>query len=816
MSQHLPKDIPETADLEREEDPLAQLARIISAGSVFGLMPDAAPKDREEAVLAPVMPFAARQAEKPSADEEMPLGEDGKAGTLPREAQSDVEAVALSSGSSGLFDDLDNALGAQLEAELISELRGEPETGPSRPFAGTGMDISDTAPEMQFETEAGTGLKIDALPQFEASPAIREETLFEEDRAGENAGRQPDSEHADTGSILENTQADRKGLSGGEDDAPIVAAHAGSEPEPMPPSMPAVEPVFEISPTEPETVPAQEEIAPETVMTAPMQEKAPRPTSSAAIEEALNLDSFFDAEFAAATGRLAALASASRETADSQGKQAFGPTGFVSWVPSAAPETDRPVSALASPEPSGIPDADGAMSPASKGIRQTRFVSGDADPLDTIEFDTQDDDFSFTQAAGQGTSRGTILALAVALVLIVTVIGAGAYFISGIQSGGDGDIVIAADPTPVRVKPDDPGGIAIPNQDRTVYETISGAGSDPVETSESGLVDRSETPIVNLEPEAAEPAPRVILPGPANNETISATVPPRGPRKVRTVVIRPDGTVVGSQGETGGTAGADGAQTASAPETSSPRTITIGSPDGEHFTPRVVNTEKVVAALPQEDAIAGIVDRAADGGPAQNIEGGEIHPEAADALDRLPSEEIVEASAALPSEAASPVSSGVSLPGGSASASGLPPLPRANASRPVSPASSSASRGIATASAAPIDLRPSVRPADEEAAVSTAASVPVAAAGAPAPSSGSGFVVQLSSQRSPDEARETFKSLQRRYAVLSGYQPVIQRADLGDRGIYHRLRVGPFERGEAIRLCETLKSAGGDCIVSTN
>ena len=76
-------------------------------------------------------------------------------------------------------------------------------------------------------------------------------------------------------------------------------------------------------------------------------------------------------------------------------------------------------------------------------------------------------------------------------------------------------------------------------------------------------------------------------------------------------------------------------------------------------------------------------------------------------------------------------------------------------------------------------------------------------------------MVQVSSQRSEDAARATFRDLQTRYpGILGGYNANIQRADLGDRGIYFRVRVGPFASADAQSLCSALKNAGGDCILA--
>ena len=76
--------------------------------------------------------------------------------------------------------------------------------------------------------------------------------------------------------------------------------------------------------------------------------------------------------------------------------------------------------------------------------------------------------------------------------------------------------------------------------------------------------------------------------------------------------------------------------------------------------------------------------------------------------------------------------------------------------------------------------------------------------------------MQLSSQRSEEQARATFNGLKQLYPGLLGDKtPNIQRADLGDKGIYYRVRVGPMaDRAGAIQFCEELKSSGGKCFVT--
>jgi hypothetical protein len=78
--------------------------------------------------------------------------------------------------------------------------------------------------------------------------------------------------------------------------------------------------------------------------------------------------------------------------------------------------------------------------------------------------------------------------------------------------------------------------------------------------------------------------------------------------------------------------------------------------------------------------------------------------------------------------------------------------------------------------------------------------------------------VQISSQRSEAEAQASFRTIQAKFSsLLADRQPIIRRADLGDKGIYFRTMVGPFASAdEATQFCGSLKSAGGQCVVQRN
>ena len=84
--------------------------------------------------------------------------------------------------------------------------------------------------------------------------------------------------------------------------------------------------------------------------------------------------------------------------------------------------------------------------------------------------------------------------------------------------------------------------------------------------------------------------------------------------------------------------------------------------------------------------------------------------------------------------------------------------------------------------------------------------------------SGGGYAVQVTSERSESNAQAALQTLQVKYPnQLRGRQPIIRRFDLGAKGIYYRVLVGPFASAdEAAGLCSRLKAAGGNCIVQRN
>jgi hypothetical protein len=80
------------------------------------------------------------------------------------------------------------------------------------------------------------------------------------------------------------------------------------------------------------------------------------------------------------------------------------------------------------------------------------------------------------------------------------------------------------------------------------------------------------------------------------------------------------------------------------------------------------------------------------------------------------------------------------------------------------------------------------------------------------------YVVQVAAQKSEGEAQQTWQALQQKYSgVLAGQQASIRRVDLGERGVFYRAQVGPFTtRAQASEVCQSLKAAGGECVIQRN
>lgn len=177
---------------------------------------------------------------------------------------------------------------------------------------------------------------------------------------------------------------------------------------------------------------------------------------------------------------------------------------------------------------------------------------------------------------------------------------------TGLQSGS-APPVIQADAGPMKARPENPGGVVVPNQDTAIFtrkpEDMKGAkmvGGEEQPVDVAAKVQQARAPAAAapadpssttaaLAPNGGTPASAVELPKPPQP---TAAVPGLGePRKVRTVSVRPDGTIIDAAGDI-----PIGRTAALAPGTipsSSPPAVTGATP-----APRRTDAVAPVAPLP--------------------------------------------------------------------------------------------------------------------------------------------------------------------------------------------------------------------------
>ncbi len=373
--------------------------------------------------------------------------------------------------------------------------------------------------------------------------------------------------------------------------------------------------------------------------------------------------------------------------------------------------------------------------------------------------------------------RGLMTAAAAAVLLLAAGFAGWAFF--GGSSGFGETVVVKAPDGPYKVKPDPNAQEVVASAEgASVYDSVGGTPPK----SEERLVARSgDVPEL---PAVTPHVSRITLP---DGQEVEAELPTgfdpneTGPRRVRTVLVRPDGSLIETPSDSAGSGGAaslppsDGAGQIIARSETVNGTLGDDSDVGTGLPPLSSNNQTLASDAPS----------APQGLPSSNLTdaSGQPMPINLAALANPAANTSVETTASVPTEAAAP----------------LPPV------KPAAPP--------AVPSSGPLDLTAAASQ-PQPAAPTEVASLP-AATEAAATSGGAGAYVQLSSQRSEEAARSAFASLQRKYPSILGAASVdIQRADLGSKGVYYRARVGAPTRNAAVELCEQLRSAGGDCLIA--
>ena len=207
-----------------------------------------------------------------------------------------------------------------------------------------------------------------------------------------------------------------------------------------------------------------------------------------------------------------------------------------------------------------IDTTDGREMPASQ-VADDRMIDPGAFPGGFQDGGFQDDDFGMeadpqpAAHAGKQTAasnRGFRLAVGALIVALLVGTGVVAWGTFGSSQPGEGGEtpVIRADNEPAKVKPDDPGGKVIANQENQVYDRVAGGQGEENNTQEE-LITSREQPVDVAEKSATRLSP---------DAEGGATDAPLGlpPKKVRTLVVKPDGTIVSSAASTSQNDQADG------------------------------------------------------------------------------------------------------------------------------------------------------------------------------------------------------------------------------------------------------------------
>ncbi|EFO29758.1 sporulation domain-containing protein [Roseibium sp. TrichSKD4] len=355
--------------------------------------------------------------------------------------------------------------------------------------------------------------------------------------------------------------------------------------------------------------------------------------------------------------------------------------------------------------------------------------------------------------------------LAAAAVLGVAVLGGGAFMFmdsGGIEAPTGAPPIIAGLQGPLKVLPETSANNAGTDGSKLIYDRVGGTE----DTSRERLVVQ-DTP----EPAALPPAP----------QTGSDPLVPGTPKRVRTVIVKPDGTIVPSGGS----------------QTTKPRVIST--------VPVTVNPDTPAAPAPA-------VPQPAEPTTIAQPSGNETNPAPAPAQPTtVVTTPVVVNPGAEGQDTASTATPAPETQGTQTDAPTISVTPRRKPPAPVrvatAPVTTTPVQTRPVQNSGPLDLsNPGPAPVQTQTPATSGGTI----------ASGT-YIVQVTSQRSEAAARNAYQGLQRRYpGVLGNVNAVIVRADLGDRGTFYRARIPANSRGAAFNLCESLKSAGGDCFVRQN
>lgn len=354
-----------------------------------------------------------------------------------------------------------------------------------------------------------------------------------------------------------------------------------------------------------------------------------------------------------------------------------------------------------------------------------------------------------TPKAPRGRVLGLTRSLAGPLVatLLLAVAAVGLYTVLGLGGGtpeGPAPLV-AADTTPTKEVPE-PTPAADAASQSVVFNEISGVDTG----AEEQIVSRDQSDV--------EAVTQVATTGDVSEEGLVN-------RKVRTVTVRPDGTIVSGSDSLAGSAmlPVDRPAVPEVPgaDFSTPDLIANAIANAPADTPESTPAAVAPTVVPvQPGSTVPVVDLT--GAPV----GGKTAPVPLVRPTNLAPQAAITAPAAA-------------TPG---------------------PLAATPTPSVATAPTATL-------PTPAPAAVQQPQPAAVASTDSPAPA-----YVQLSSQRTEEAARQTAEQIASRFGSLFGGANLeVQRVDLGERGIFYRVRVPANSLQDANTICSSVKANGGDC-----
>jgi hypothetical protein len=490
-------------------------------------------------------------------------------------------------------------------------------------------------------------------------------------------------------------------------------------------------------------------------------------------------------------------------------------------APARKPEIDiapkgRQAAAEAAPSPN-YTDLDDFERALEEDFRRSLTTPLPAAEQEELHY--SDADYVATVENARRSARSWTVPLVLAGVVILGGFGAYAFFgssVSGVVSGGE-PVIIAADNEPIKIAPENPGGKTVPNQDKAVYDRV--AGVSPKDPKQRTLISSNEEPIDvvqktlmpdtlplegenDIEPtDVGETEDPRLLPQDrtAQNNAAAEQQPVTVmPRKVKTMIVRPDGKLV--------------EQEIAAPALAAPETAKLPAAGAKPVETAAAFPEKVPASVPATPARTQPLPANSNAGASG------IVPVSAPANPAAPAEHVnvVRTNPVTPPVAAAPAQP---TP---AAAVPSPAPAAAQAPAPVAPVQASA-----PAAKAPVPIaRPAEQPVNVVASVTDQGNVrapvqPAAAAAAPASVSnqvaslGSGdYVIQIASLPSQAEAQKSYQSLSAKFgSVIGGRGVDIKSAEIAGKGTFYRVRIPAGSKNDAVALCERYRAAGGTCLV---